>query len=369
LSKIDGAPRSPDIRRPSAIDAAWLTRALQAAGVDAVVGRFEARAVGTGQIGDSVRFRLAYDRGGEHAPATLVGKFPSEDERSFRAGVSGGNYLREVMFYRHLADSARIATPQCYMAEVDAASGEFVLLMEDLAPAEQGDQLSGVSPEQARLVVDEAAKLHASHWGDEALEAHPWIVAARASTVPPLSPEFIQDSWRGFSERYAGRLAPGVLEAGARLSERITSFRAMFKGPRCLVHNDFRPDNMMFATPRGGRPVTVLDWQSVALGAGPVDLGYFLAGALPAPTRRVQEADLLARYHRALLEAGVEEYEVEALRRDYAGGAFRLLMTAFVSSMRVRRTDRGDRMFLQMAHSAAEHIEDHGSLRYLEDGA
>ena len=33
---------APDIRRPEAIDAAWLTRALQASRVDAVVSDFTA---------------------------------------------------------------------------------------------------------------------------------------------------------------------------------------------------------------------------------------------------------------------------------------------------------------------------------------
>jgi hypothetical protein len=356
-----------DIRRPQAIDAAWLTHALQSAGVDAVVNAFEAKPVGTGQIGDSIRFKLSYERGGEAAPATLVGKFPSADERSFQAGVSGGNYVREVMFYRQLAGSALISTPRCYLADVDAASGEFVLLMEDLAPAEQGDQLSGVTLEQARLVVDEAAKLHGSHWGDESLEAHTWIVGARASATPPLPIEFVQNSWRGFKQRYGLRLAPGVVEAGDRLSERFAAFRAMFKGPRCLIHNDFRPDNMMFATSRGGRLVTVLDWQSVALGAGPVDLGYFLAGALRPEMRRTHEAELLARYHQGLKNLGVAYYDADMLRRDYVGGAFRLLMTAFVASMRVKQTDRGDAMFMQMAGSAAEHLVEHDALRLLDE--
>jgi aminoglycoside phosphotransferase (APT) family kinase protein len=356
---------SLEIRRPEAIDTAWLTRALQSVGLDAVVAAFEAKPVGTGQIGDSIRFKLSYDRGGDTAPATLVGKFPAADAVSFQAGVSGGNYAREVMFYRHLAGSALVSTPRCYAAELDEASGEFVLLMEDLAPAEQGDQLRGVSLQQARLVVDEAAKLHGSHWGDESLEANAWILATRASATPPLPVDFVQTSWRGFRERYGARIAPGVIEAGALLSERLPAFRALFKGPRCLIHNDFRPDNMMFATPRGGRPVTVLDWQSVALGAGPVDLAYFLAGALAPEVRRAHETELLSRYHQGLQRLGVA-YDAEALRRDYAGGGFRLLMTAFVAAMRVKRTERGDAMFMQMAGAAAEHIHDHDALRLLE---
>ena len=136
---------APDIRRPEAVDADWLTRALQSAGVDAVVAGFEAKAVGTGQIGDSVRFRLRYARGGDEAPASLVGKFPSADKDSFGTGVALGNYIREVKFYRHLADTALVSTPRWYMAEVEEATSEFVLLMEDLAPAEPGDQLRGVN--------------------------------------------------------------------------------------------------------------------------------------------------------------------------------------------------------------------------------
>ena len=85
---------APDIRRPEAVDAAWLTRALQAGGVDAVVESFTAKPVGTGQIGDSVRFALTYARGGETAPASVVGKFPSADPTSFATGVALGNYVR-----------------------------------------------------------------------------------------------------------------------------------------------------------------------------------------------------------------------------------------------------------------------------------
>ena len=54
----------PEIRRPEAIDAAWLTAVLRQGGVDAVVDRLEARPIGAGQIGDSVRFSLGY----AHAP-------------------------------------------------------------------------------------------------------------------------------------------------------------------------------------------------------------------------------------------------------------------------------------------------------------
>ena len=63
----------PDIREPGDIDAAWLTAVLAEGGVDAEVRSFTAKSVGTGQIGDSVRFTLDYARRGDGAPDSLVG--------------------------------------------------------------------------------------------------------------------------------------------------------------------------------------------------------------------------------------------------------------------------------------------------------
>jgi hypothetical protein len=356
----------PDIRRPEAVDAAWLTAALQGAGVDAVVAGCEMRPVGSGQMGDTVRFRLTYARGAEGAPATVVGKFAAADPASFQTGVQTGNYVREVMFYRHLAQSALISVPHCYFADVDAEGGQFVLLLEDLAPAEQGDQLKGVGLEQARLVMDEAAKLHGSHWGDPALDELPWIWASKAAPIAQSSPQVVQATWRGFRERYDGRLSERVVRVGERFAERIESYRSLPQGPRCLTHYDFRPDNMMFATAAGGRPVTVVDWQSAAYAAGAADVAYFLAGALRPEVRRAHEAELLSRYHDRLLRLGVKDYDVQALQRDYAVGGFRLLMTAFLAGMGVKQTPRGDEMFIQMSTSAAEHILDNDALSFLD---
>jgi hypothetical protein len=355
----------PDIRRPQAIDADWLTRALQGAGVDAVVKSFTAKGVGTGQIGDSVRFELAYARGGDDAPASLVGKFPSADPDSFGTGVMLGNYHREVMFYRHLADTAKIRTPQCLFADVAAEGGEFVLLMEDLAPAPPGDQLKGVSLDQARLVIDEAAKLHASHWADQALDELPWVSGSRAAPPSQVTPEMVQALWAGFRARYAERLLPEWIEIGERIAGRFGALAEGNAGPRCLTHNDFRPDNMMFASPAGGHPVTTLDWQSFAYGNGATDVAYFLAGAISPKLRRSNEAALLDRYYAGLRLHGVQDYSREDLARDYGRGGFLLFMTAFFAAMVVKQTARGDDMFMQMMGGASQQIMDHDALSTL----
>ena len=76
------------------------------------------------------------------------------------------NYEREVRFYKEIAPTVGIRTPRCYHADWDRDSGLFVLLLEDLAPAQQGDQIDGCTLEQAALALDELAKLHAPRWAD-----------------------------------------------------------------------------------------------------------------------------------------------------------------------------------------------------------
>jgi hypothetical protein len=347
---------------PEAVDAAWLTAVLQAAGIDAVVESFAAKGVGTGQIGDCVRFKLAYARGADDAPASMVGKFPAAGEESRRTGVALGNYLREVRFYQQLAAGALIHTPRCYFADVAEDTGAFVLMLEDLAPAEQGDQLQGVSLEQARLVLIEAAKLHASHWADETLDTLPWVSGSRAAPPSAASPETVSALWGAFKARYGPRMKPQWIEAGDWLAPRFMQIATGHDGPRCLTHNDFRPDNMMFGGPAGGHPVTVLDWQSFAYGAGATDVAYFLAGALPGDVRRAHEPELLGLYHDTLTGLGVAGYSMADLRRHYARGAYLLFATAFFAAMIVTQTERGDRMFLQMLGSACDHLTDHGAI-------
>jgi hypothetical protein len=356
------APAQPDIRRPGAVDAGWLTAVLQQGGVDAVVKGFTAANVGAGQIGESVRFKLDYARTSDDAPASLVGKFPSSGEESRNTGVALGNYIREVRFYQQLAPGALIHTPRCYFTDVDEATSEFVLMMEDLAPAEQGDQLAGVSLDQARLVVVEAARLHASHWGDDGLDDLPWVSNAKAAPPTMVTDQMVAALWQGFKERYGPRLQPHWIDAGEWLSTRFTEAATRHDGPRCLTHNDYRPDNMMFASARGGYPVTVLDWQSFAYGAGPTDLAYFLAGAVPADVRRAQEPELLGLYHQTLTGLGVTGYGMGDLKRHYGQGGYLLFLTAFFAAMIVTRTERGDAMFLRMLGGAADHMLDHGAM-------
>ncbi len=56
-------------------------------------------------------------------------------------GATTGNYAREVGFYLHLQPRLTIPTPDCYHAAIEQSTQDFVILLEDMAPAESAEQL------------------------------------------------------------------------------------------------------------------------------------------------------------------------------------------------------------------------------------
>lgn len=352
---------TPDIREPDAVDARWLEQVLAAGGVSARIASFGAKKVGTGQIGDCVRFTLAYDgpRPPE-APQTLVGKFPSSGAESRATGRALGNYHREVKFYQVLQSRARITTPRCWFTDVNEETHDFVLMMSDLAPAEQGDQLAGVTLDAAMVVLVEAAKMHAAYWNDDTLNGYAWVNGT-PDAPNPVTPDLVAQLWQGFLQRYGARVTPRARRIGDAMAADMSRYDALRAGPRGLVHGDFRPDNMLFEGQDAPRRVTVVDWQSFAYGPPASDVGYFIAGAVAPALRRDAETVLQGVYLEALAREGAGPYDADAFLRHYIAGAYQHFLTAFFAAMVVTQTPRGDDMFFKMLDGAVDLIFDHGA--------
>lgn len=358
------------ITTPEEVDASWLTGALRGSGaiVDAEVVSFIAESVGTGQVGHNVRFTLIYDRSEPTAPTTVVAKFPSPDETSRATGVAVGTYEKEARFYRDLARTVDISIPFCHRVELDEETRLSTLVFEDLAPAEQGDQIAGCTVEEAVLVVDQMPALHAPLWGDPALTDIGWLPPPSGESARGIA-EFYSALWPGFVERFGDRMSTELHELGARFGDSLAGWAGRRgAGPLTLVHGDFRLDNILFGAGAGGdRPVSVVDWQTVAIGVGPEDLAYFLGAGLVPELRRTVEEDLVRRYHGGLLERGVEGYSWDECWDDYRRFAFSGLQMAVVASMIVRADERGDAMFLAMAERHTAQALELGAEEFLPD--
>ena len=346
--------RLPIADTPGALTPEWLTWAMGDRLGGASVTGVHVQLLGTGQMCDSVRLRLRYDRG-PGGPPTLVAKLPAADPTSRATAVMLRCYETEVRFYQQLSASLPVHTPAVLHADIDADGGSFVLLLEDLAPAEPGDQLAGCTPEQAAIAVGELVRLHAPRWGDPALATLPWLhrdPEANRAFLAGLLPSL----WDGFRDRYGPQLGPEVHRAGDSLFAALGRYLSPDSAQSTVVHGDYRLDNLLFDDERA--TVAVVDWQMAAHGPALGDVAYFIGAGLLPDDRRPHEADLVRRYHHGLVAAGVTGYEWERCWRDYRRASLGGLVMAVAASMLVERTDRGDEMFLAMAHRHAQHALD-----------
>ncbi len=360
---LRSSPARP-VWRPEEADAAWLTEVLRAAGAigEGRVVAASAEPVGTGQMADSVRLHLTYDAPGSDtpgrgAPGTVIGKFTPADETSRATALALRTSEVEVRFYQEVAATVGVRTPRCFFADVDPASAQFCLVLEDMAPACQGDQMAGCTVDEAALALAELARLHAPRWGDPTLERLPWL-ERRDIDGTDGSGELLRILFEGFVERYGTELDDGVIDVGRHLFPRIDTYLQTRPGPRTVQHADYRLDNLLFGGDHGAPPVTVVDWQTVTLGPGPADVSYFLGAGLAPEQRRAHETDLVRSYHEQLVAGGVTGYPWNDCLTEYRRHAYAGYVMAVGASMLVERTARGDEMFLTMACRHAAQVED-----------
>ena len=349
-----------DLRIPTSenIDADWFSAALQQAGIDATVVAFSAEQVGTGQIGKCVRYQLNYAHDVAEAPASVVVKYPSDDPTSRATGVMLRNFLKEVRFYQELQSQLSIPTPKCYYAEIIDEGPDFAVMMQDLAPASQGDQLQGCSPEIAEAAVLALVGLHAPSWCDSSLQERGWLGNAEIVSTDAMK-EMYRSQLPGFIERYGHSLdadEKGIIERVGHVDDAplFANFPEMFS----LVHVDYRLDNLLLHERPHGYDITVVDWQSITLGAPLNDVAYFLGAGLLPEVRVEYEERIVRKYHAALRDAGVDDLSWDACWLAYRRGVFAGFGVTVVASMLVQQTARGDQMFTAMAKRHARHALD-----------
>jgi hypothetical protein len=345
-------PEPPLVANPQAVTTAWLTDVLRFSGAidtSTTVSRFTAEPAGTGQVGAIVRFELDYLGGG--GPASVIGKFASPDPESASIGVLTRTYETEVHFYTELADTVDVACPRCHFAAVEPGTPNVVVMLDDLSPAIQGDQIAGCTVDQAALAIEQAARLHGPRWADADLAQMAWLV--RPTSLYAF--DGLRPIWEAFVARYSAMLEAVTLDQGERMLSARTGLASIPPKAVTVVHNDFRLDNMLFCDAPDRPSITVVDWQTVGVGRGPGDIAYFLGSSFPdAATRRECEQRLVAGYHEALLDYGVTNYSMEECWNEYRLSSFACLVMAVFASMHVGRTERGDRMFMAMANRSAQ---------------
>lgn len=342
--------------QPSDVTPEWLTAALRESGMlslSRVIGmQAQALGVGEGFVGSLARMRLELDRPEPGAPASVIAKFPIEDETSKGIGEAFGAYEREIRFYRELAAQVPIRTPRFYYGafdrnplegrELDAvrwmdrvplwlvrvllpigmalgprSTRRYALLLEDLAPAPVGDQVAGCTLEQAESALRAIARVHAAYW--ERVEGPELWFVPRLFWLRKWIHAYYRTAGKSFCAEYAERF-PKLVSIARWLSKNgvavIDELQAL---PDTLLHGDYRLDNLCFTAEAGsgGYEVTAFDWQAVCRGPGVIDASYFLTSNLRVDLIERHERELVEVYWSELAARGVSGYALERCQADY----------------------------------------------------
>jgi hypothetical protein len=347
-------PSSPD-----EVTATWLSSVLSNGRDPVEIREVDLVSVGTGQTGATYRITPVYSAAPDELPDTFVVKLPTQKDE-LRAGLAFG-YLSEVAFYSRIARRMKVPTPQCFYSDISSDGTEFALLLADLAPAVQGDQIRGCTPRQARLAAVALAGLHGPSWCDPA-----WLDLTEIAMPKPGD----RPAAQGLGEvcRMAGEMV--VNQLGPRLSgtdrETITAAMAsvtswLLNAPDryALVHGDYRLDNILFD---GEARITVVDWQTLGIGLPARDLSYFAATGLAPEDRARIEGQLVEDYLEALHHHGVEQYDHETCWQDYRLGMIQAVLTPALGYMFAAASDRGNDMFVTMLERGCRAIRELGTL-------
>ena len=358
--------------QPEQLTADWLTATLHGSGaLDAQrrVSAFEITPVGagTGLLGMVMRIHLDYgDAESSAGPASLVVKFAHPVEGNRAIAMNTNMYEREVSFFNDIAGSVDVPKPFCHYAAVDTVTGENIVVLEDLAEYRAGDQVTGVTPDDAKLIIDAIAPLHAAFWGhcDIAMLANFMrIDTSYAEKFPPS----VYGTWERGVELFSDVIAPDVLPHVPAYVEHLPALHAaMGARTQTVVHGDVRLDNVMFGGGPDQHPVVMVDWQAVMVSNPLHDLSYLLSQSLDVELRRAHETELVEYYHERLRSLGVHDVTLAECWDGYDAGVLFLFSYPLIIG---GFCDMDDPRGVQLARAVLERssatVSDRGLIRQL----
>ncbi len=283
--------------------------------------------------GTSTRARLVLT--GNGVPESVFVKLAAKTAATRLMGELGRLGHTEVRFYNQIAPQVT-GVPNAYGAAFDTWTGRYLLVLEDI-PAEScvfPDTLHPISADQASLVLELLANLHASFW--DRLRGNGrgplgWLYTPSGDVTSLLTGTLMNTSIKRLAER-----TTIPVDRGRFIADNYRAVAALIDTPpHTVMHGDAHPGNMYFDGGKAG----LLDWQAVRRGHPSRELAYTLITSLTPEDRRSAQSDLLDDYRRALAAAGGPDLDRNDLWLRYRQGALYAyvapLITAGMGGMQV----------------------------------
>lgn len=341
--------------------AADVERALQEGGslpVGAGVREVTAAPLGAGQLADSFRVEVSYD--GPPGPASVFVKMPSSDADSAATAARIGAYARESRFYRDLLSHLELRTPRL-LGLMHTDGDDPGLVLEDLSGRTRPlDQLRDGTVEQARSVMGQLAGLQAPFWDDADAVGGAHLFYNRLDDhIEGLAERYVI-SWSRHRETVGAGLDAMQRRIVERFGEVIVDWAATVTGPRTLVHQDLRLDNLLW----GEQGAWLVDWQTLAWTTPAWDPAFYLGSALDPEARRPVERELVRRHVEALHERGITDWDHQTAWTEHRRLSGSVLLAMVAALGFVQPTERGFAMFASLVQRGAQLALDHDVLAF-----
>ena len=302
---------------PTDISTCWMREALAAGGVPNMGSLLDVAVEnigdGHGLFCETVRCRLIWTDDLAGHPRTVIVKLSRPDSRASWYTRKAELYRRENDYYRFVAPYSPIRSPVLFYGNLASRDYRSVLVLEDIGNKTARLNRGGdVSPEEAKIAIRAAARLHGRYWDQVAsslIARFPDFWKRHRRLVELTYLVHLPAALDGMGDLFSNemrRLAQGY---GPCIADHIDD---MTTGPKTLTHGDFRLNNMFFD---GG--FAVIDWQHCSVRNGLFDVTQFLSNGVAPDIRRDIERELIEEYYGVVRGMGVEDLTLAKCWRDY----------------------------------------------------
>lgn len=295
--------------QPDEIDAAWLGEALAARHPGARVRDVEV--IERHEVTNShAKLRVRYDEPAG-APETLFCKLLPRDPERRPAIAATGMGLKESLFYEHLAPGLHMRVPEVHVVRWEEASGDFVILMEDLAASgcTVSDGPTSVSVDAAAGALEDLAELHCRFEDPARRRAEaPWV------SEPSGPSDYGSVRLQYALDNHRDKISDAFAElAEIYVRDQVAFHAAWDDAPKTVIHGDAHIGNLFFDRDRVG----FLDWGIINVNTPLRDASYFLCMSLSVADRRKHERELLRHYLDLRKSHGGSEFDFDAAWRTH----------------------------------------------------
>ncbi len=336
-----------------------LTSDLLSEALGATVESFSHTRIGAerGMLGEIFLVTPTY-AGDSSGPESVIAKFAALREGALASARRSKSHERELRCYVELLSDTPVNTPKFYGAWLDPDTAHFLLLQAAIDVDEQVDQVAGLTVEQAKSVLDQAASLHARWWQHPDLAEATWLPRADGEHRVHNLTTLCQTGMPLLTQMLGDELDEEDLQICAAHTARLPlMLQRIAEQPSTFVHSDMRADNLLFS-PADGQ-VTLVDWQGAGVGPPAFDIAYFFAQSLTVETRRSHEDALLDYYQAALHDRGVTLSNTE-IRAGYAETfSYSLTIACALPVISDPTEPRVRKLALAIARRSLEGIKDH----------